>query len=405
MSASLTPSGQQRGVTQASLRARNLGVVVRHVLAAPDPVSRAQIAAATGMTRSTASRLVDLLVDGGLLAEDAPVQTLGPGRPGVPVRPARGTLAALGLQVNSARVGARLVDLAGEVIAESTDEHAPAERPPQQTVDQLRARVQEVLAQAPSGLRLVGAGLSLPGVVDSVRRRVVAAPYHGWSGLDLDELLHGLVPGVRVEVASESSYAARAVLEPRPGRAGELRDGLVVHGDVGVGAALLIDGAVRDNGQGMAGALGHVPVRFTGTGPTCGCGAEGCLDAYIGRPALVGRAGLAPGTSLREVAERAQAGHQGALDAVREGAQALAAVLAGAVALTGTTTIVLAGELGRLTDLVRPHLQEAVHTHGLRTERLVEVRPATDALLALTGAAVSVLGAVVREPAAFLDSP
>lgn len=44
---------------QSTLRTANLALVARQVLSSPEPVSRAHVAAATGMTRSTASRLAD----------------------------------------------------------------------------------------------------------------------------------------------------------------------------------------------------------------------------------------------------------------------------------------------------------------------------------------------------------
>ena len=72
------------GARQSTLRATNLALVAHQVFTAPQPVSRADVAAATGMTRSTASRLADELVAAGILAELAPLPARGPGRPAVP---------------------------------------------------------------------------------------------------------------------------------------------------------------------------------------------------------------------------------------------------------------------------------------------------------------------------------
>src|SRR3954451_23197558 len=107
---------------QASLRHANLALVARTVLAAEAPPSRADVAAATSLTRSTVSRLVDELVTGGVLAEiDSAIG--GPGQPGQPGRPSRpgrpatpltastGRFAALGLQVGVGQLAARLVGL------------------------------------------------------------------------------------------------------------------------------------------------------------------------------------------------------------------------------------------------------------------------------------------------------
>ena len=53
---------------QARTRAANLGLVARTVYAADLPPTRADVAAETALTRSTVSRLVDDLIEGGLVA-------------------------------------------------------------------------------------------------------------------------------------------------------------------------------------------------------------------------------------------------------------------------------------------------------------------------------------------------
>ncbi|MGO3797352.1 MAG: helix-turn-helix domain-containing protein, partial [Pauljensenia sp.] len=95
----------------------NLSLVLSHVLADPGGVSRAAVAAATGITRATVSRLVDELIGAGALSELAPLNP-GRGRPAVPLVPRRGRFVALGLEVNVGSLSARAVDLTGAVLAE-----------------------------------------------------------------------------------------------------------------------------------------------------------------------------------------------------------------------------------------------------------------------------------------------
>jgi len=65
--------------TQSTLRELNLALVARAAFARPGELTRADIAATTGMTRSTASRLVDELLESGVLVENAPVKPTGRG--------------------------------------------------------------------------------------------------------------------------------------------------------------------------------------------------------------------------------------------------------------------------------------------------------------------------------------
>src|SRR5665647_3134903 len=87
-----------RGAGQGSLRYNNLALTLRQVLDAPSPVSRADIAAATGLTRATVSALVDRLLEARLVAELEPVASQRAGRPAVPLAAARGTVAAVGME-------------------------------------------------------------------------------------------------------------------------------------------------------------------------------------------------------------------------------------------------------------------------------------------------------------------
>ena len=76
------PPRRDDPVRQRSLREHNLALVLRHVATAPRPPSRAEIAAATGLTRATVSTIADELIAGGLVAELRPVSRSGVGRPG-----------------------------------------------------------------------------------------------------------------------------------------------------------------------------------------------------------------------------------------------------------------------------------------------------------------------------------
>ncbi len=101
---------------QATLRDNNMRLVLATVLAADEPPSRAAVAAITGLTRSTVSRLADEMTAAGLLDELDRSPKPGRGRPGTPLV-AGSAVGALGLQVNPGFLAARVVDLRGRVVA------------------------------------------------------------------------------------------------------------------------------------------------------------------------------------------------------------------------------------------------------------------------------------------------
>lgn len=386
---------------QSTVRETNLAVVLRQVCAAPEEVSRAGVSAATGLTRSTVSRLVDELVAGGLL-DEGEARLAGPGRPATPLRPAA-RVCAVGLQVNAAHVAVRLIDLRGEVVAESRSEPDLVGSEPDAALSLLGRHVDEVLRAAPRGGRVVGAALALPGVVDGAGERLLRAPNLGWQDVAPRDRLGERLRGIPLSVDNEANLSAHAFAEPAPGRHGPASHFLYVSGEIGIGGAVVTDGRVQRGLHGFAGEIGHMPFR-PGQDP-CPCGSDGCLERYAGRLAMTGRAGLSPATTLAELDRLAQDGHARAQAAIDLAAEALGVVLAGAVNLLDVPTVVLGGEIGDLADRIAPTVQARLRRRVLAAGWMpLEVRQDHDVVAGATGGALVHLSRVVERPAAFLTA-
>ena len=113
MSAAHTVRAPAERAGAHSVRAHNLAVALHQVVTAPEPVSRAGIAAATGLSRATASRLVDALVSAQLIAELPPQKPVGAGRPAAGLVVSPSGPAGLGLEINVDYLAACVVDLLG----------------------------------------------------------------------------------------------------------------------------------------------------------------------------------------------------------------------------------------------------------------------------------------------------
>ena len=150
------------GATNQNLRAHNLSLALRHILANPGAINRAGIAAQTGISRATMSRLVDELIATVLVEEsDDKLPTGGRGRPTSVLSPASGTVIALGLQVNISVLGAYLVDLSGNVLARETLEGDFSGSDPQATLRKLARMGRRVLREGrEEGTTFLGSLLS-----------------------------------------------------------------------------------------------------------------------------------------------------------------------------------------------------------------------------------------------------
>jgi predicted NBD/HSP70 family sugar kinase len=259
------------------------------------PGSRADLARITGLTKVTVADLVADLAADGLVAELGPRAGTRPGKPAtlVGLDPTARCIVAIDLSDVDELRGA-LVDLRGRIgeqrrvpLGDSRGEAA---------VRLVLDLARDLVAAAPAPVLALGVGST--GVVDS-EGVVRHAPHLGWTGEPLQARLQEAL-AVPVHVANDANLAALA--ESTFGGAQD--DGLVVvtvaHG---VGAGLLIDGALVQGHRFAAGEIGHVVVDPDGA--PCVCGRIGCLETVLAAPALHARAaGPDPAAALAAVGRR-----------------------------------------------------------------------------------------------------
>jgi predicted NBD/HSP70 family sugar kinase len=392
------PPRRDDPVRQRSLRDHNLALVLRHVTAANRPPSRAEIAAASGLTRATVSTIVDELIAGGLVAELEPVSRSGVGRPGTGIVPAGTGPAGLGMEVNVDYLAVCAVDLTGAVRHRQLRRLDQREHSPAQTWQALAELAdQAIAAVAALGLAPAGGVIAVPGLVEGDTIRI--APNLGWQQVPLPrpEDLGGL-RDLPLDVANEATLAA---LGER--HATGLRSFLYVSGEIGIGGGIVLDGELFGGSHGWAGEIGHVTIDPQG--PDCHCGSRGCLEQYAGEEAIRAAAGLPTGAAvLTDLVEGARRESTPVLDALDRAGTALGVALSGAVNLLDIATVVLGGHYAELIDWLRPALERELSRRVI-TARWSPVKVRASALgsdAALVGAARAVTQAILDDPARFL---
>ena len=174
-----------RRINQDDLRNHNLSVVIDTLLRTTEPLSRAELAKRTGLTKATMSLLVSMLVDDGVVREGEPSVQSSYGRPSTPLLIAGGRYCGIGLQVNTNGYGVIVLDLDGTVISErwvDADISAPDADEVFAELDALAMEQEALLAER--GYTVAGAGLALPGLVTGDMRLLMARNL-GWEQLDL----------------------------------------------------------------------------------------------------------------------------------------------------------------------------------------------------------------------------
>ncbi|MFJ5265997.1 ROK family protein [Streptomyces sp. NPDC088387] len=388
------PTGAGRALpdTQQGMRRRNLARVM-HTVSAEGPLSRAAVATHIGLTRAAVSTLVDELVRAGLLEELGPERPGRVGRPGSALAVSGNGPAGIGAEIGVDHLAVCAVDLRGDVRARAVRQGTNRDRGPEPVAAELTALLRQVVAEAEQqGLWPAGLAVAVPGLVARDGRTVVRAPNLDWRDTDLAALLPPELPPA---VDNEANFGGLAELwlgEATPA------DFLHVSAEIGIGAAVVVDGRLLRGTRGFAGELGHVPVRPDG--PACACGGRGCLEQYAGEEAVLRAAGLQPGENRVELlAERAENGDEDVRRALRGAGEALGIALTGTVNLLDPGSVVLGGALAALAPWLLPSIQDelsrrtAGRTCPVTVSRLGSEGP-------LLGAAHSVVRGVLDDPGA-----
>ena len=354
-----------RRINQDDLRNHNLSVVISTLLRAAEPMSRAELAKQTGLTKATMSLLVSMLVDNGVVREGTPSVQSSYGRPSTPLLIVGGRYCGIGLQVNTDGYGTIVLDLDGTVVAERWVDADMSDVDADDIFSELNAlSLEQERLLADRGYTVTGTGLALPGLVTDDMRLLMARNL-GWEQLDLKRF--DVVRRLDATAGNEANMAALAQI---PGYAMHREDDGIVEPnasfiylstDVGIGGAVVRGGHVEIGDHGFGGELGHVSVELRG--PVCRCGRRGCLETYAGRRAMVESAGIASGSaaarreSINELIERWRDGDVKAAAVVDKAIEAMVSAIASAINICDVDTVMLGGVWSQFGPEIASHMQ------------------------------------------------
>lgn len=330
------------------------------------PMSRADLARATGLTRVTVSDLVLGLLDDGMVGEMGTRPGSRVGKPATLVGILSGSshIVCIDLSDDENLHGA-VVDLVGAVQVHRSVSRR--DRTGTQALELVKEMARELfsLAERP----VLGVGIGSPGVVDP-DGVVLEAPNLDWFGVPLAAILRADL-GVPVHVANDANTAALG--EHTFG--GASGSGLlVVTIGQGVGAGLLLDGRLLLGDQYAAGEIGHVVVDERGE--LCACGRTGCLETAVAAPLLRARLDGCNPAERRRILSAA--------------GRRLGIALAPVVSALNLREVVLSGP-GDLLD--GPLLDATVQT--IRRRTMAVVGEHLDVRLSILGDDVVLVGAAV----------
>jgi predicted NBD/HSP70 family sugar kinase len=372
-------------------------------------VSRAEVARALGLSRSTVSEIVATLLDRGLVREGPNGPSRGGRRP-VLLEFQDDAASIFGVELGASHVSVALTDLRGRVMQWRNRDH-PVRSDPEGTIALILQMMEACLAAGERAYPpLLGIGVAVASPVDSSEPdrlpRVVLPAWHGHSGMEQIRAHFG------VPVVLDNDANLGALAERWWGAGRGLDDFTYIKVATGVGAGFVIRGQIYPGARNFAGEIGHLTVDSAGK--PCVCGNRGCLATIVGTSAILDRVRELVPHYQESMLARAEPAIGIFIDAaladdplaqriVVEVATVLGSAVASVLNLLNPSAVVIGGGLARLGDRFLNPLRSAIVTRTLVRSagmtRIVasELGPRAVAL----GAATIVLASALADPGWF----
>lgn len=371
------------------------------------PISRVELAHATGLTETSISKTVRRLLESGLV-EEAGQDSTGRGKSRTLLRLAPSAMHAIGIVLDDTRVQCVLTDFAGALLA---SRELPGTRGalPHVVTERVANAVLQMIAGA--GLTtsdIAGACLASPGRFDEEKKQLrMSVQASDWEDYDVQEEFAALTS---IPARLEKDYGCAALAEHWVAR-DTPPDFITVYLANGIGAGIMIDGELYGGTSSNAGEIGHI--SLDPSGPECYCGGRGCLEriaspqylvaAAVADVPLASRLELSGArdairTDFERIAFAATRGDEGAAQLVSRAAEHLAQAVVGLSNTLDPKEIVLAGPALELVgDIYASTIQESLAARFfMRPVHEVAVRLSG---LGLDGAALGAAISVLRTQA------
>lgn len=361
-------------------------------------VSRAELSKETGLSPTAIGVIVSSLLEKGYIHETGTGESKG-GRKPVMLELKPDSYYSVGLDIDVDSIQFVLTDITGRLVHEGS---VPlAVNTAEGAVIASESCINDIMSRfSISRERMLGIGISVPGMVDSISHRVVLAPNLGWEDEDPAGMLR---ERLQLPVYMENEAMSSAICENWIGACQKASNFVCVNIKSGIGAGIFTGGKPYRGTSGSAGEVGHIVVDENG--PRCGCGNYGCLEtmASTGRIVEKARKMVRQGVvsslndfenvdelTLENIVSAARAGDGAAMNLLDETARYLGIALSNLVNTLNPSRIVLGKDFTVYGDLVMGTLRSVIDGKALK-------RPASNVELLISekGDRASTLGAAI----------
>ncbi|HHW13250.1 MAG TPA: ROK family transcriptional regulator [Firmicutes bacterium] len=284
---------ERRGLSSTSLiRSYNV-VSVLQTLYREGACSRARLAKVTKMSPATITRIVSELLSQGIITEHGIGKSNG-GRKPILLKLSYEKLFIIGIQIRRDQVALGLADLKGKLMRKTS--YSPYSLEPDTLIRELVQELQNLMQNANvKKEHILGVGVAISGIVESERGILLQSVNLGWRDVPVAEMLEKYLD---FPVVVENDANAAALAELWFGNTKNVPNFLLLKTSTGVGAGIIYNRKLLTGPRGMAGEIGHIPLKKDGH--PCRCGQQGCLETYLYFPDVLKRYQSETGKELKD---------------------------------------------------------------------------------------------------------
>lgn len=325
---------------QEYIKQKNLKMIL-DIIKNSRSISRADIVKLTNMSPTSVSRIVGSLIDLGLVKETETYSN-GVGRKAILLDLDLESVMTVGVYINKHVIKVGIVNFGGEILYKNILELNTRDIDSDMLIDKTCALIRTTIeASSIDSEKIIGIGVSLPGIINSKIGEVVFSASLSWENV---HIARAIKEKLSIRTIVDNDVKLKALAESVYGVGRDSGKTALVNFGRGVGSALIMDGEIYRGVTNIAGEIGHITIDPNGI--LCECGRRGCLQTFIVEENLIAEANKVKSIdNIKEIFTAASNGENWAVSILERAITYMCITINNIVCMYNPDTIILSGSL------------------------------------------------------------
>lgn len=339
-------------------------------------ISKSDLSKITGLSSTAAGSIVSSLIEMGFVRETGIGESKGGRRP-ILLELNPDSFFSIGVDIDVVNTKIILVDIKGNIVYENLLAMSDYK-----SFENVVILIEEAIVKLLDFLsirseKVLGIGISVPGLVNNDTSEIILAPNLCWEHKRI-EFKNPKVANMQVYFENEAR--ASAICENWTGICQGIDDFICINIKSGIGAGIFTSGKLYRGSSSSAGEVGHIVVDENG--PKCGCGNYGCLETLSSTTSIVEntkkllRQGIVSSLNdyndietidLDKIIKAAYIKNDAARQVLLESSRYLGIAISNIINTLNPAVIVLGKEFVKYSDIVLNNVKSIVSTKALKS--------------------------------------